>query len=129
MQKVLPIVSWLIALLLAVAVGLNWFLLPDSAAAEFGITLDGIKAYSQVRADIGGVFIGASGVLAFGLVKREPKFLFATAAIIFCAAMGRLLSLMMDGVHQDSYGPMVVELIMTTVIVLTARSFADNANS
>ena len=122
MEWVRKILLGLVIFVLGVGVGVRWLFTPEAVAAEFGISLDGIKALNQVRGDIGGVFLGMAAVVALGMLRREPRFLEAAAIGLGCVIFGRLTGVLMDGLDPSVIVAVVAEAAMVATLLWGARS-------
>ncbi len=122
MEWVRKILLGLVILVLGAGVGLRWMFVPEAVAGEFGISLDGILALNQVRGDMGGVFVGLAGIAALGMLRREPRYLEATAIAVACVIVGRLTGLVMDGFDPAVIGPVVSEGVIVAILVWGAKS-------
>lgn len=122
MEWVRKILLGLVILLLGAGVGLRWMFAPETVAGEFGISLDGITALNQVRGDMGGVFVGLAGIAALGMLRREPRYLEATAIAVACVIVGRLTGLVMDGFDPAVIGPVLSEGVIVAILVWGAKS-------
>jgi len=122
MEWVRKILLGLVIFVLGVGVGVRWLFTPEAVAAEFGISLDGIKALNQVRGDIGGVFLGMAAVVALGMLRREPRFLEAAAIGLGGVIFGRLTGVLMDGLDPSVIVAVVAEAAMVATLLWGARS-------
>jgi hypothetical protein len=115
MRLALKVGVALIGLILALVLGLRWMFTPESVAAELGIT--NTAASSTGRADLGGLFLGAGVLCALGLRPGGGRWLWAVALLIGCVALGRALSLALDGYQGQMLGFLGVEVGMVAILV------------
>lgn len=108
-----------IAALLGV-LGLRWMFAPASAAAEVGIGLGDAVALNTARGDLGGLFIAGALLCGVGLARGNAGFLEAAALVLGCVAVGRVVGVVVDGFSPAALVAIVVELVMLSVLLLTA---------
>lgn len=115
---ILKIASALLVLLL-VAVGVQWMLLPHGMMATSGITA-GPAGMSSLRGDIGGLLLSSAAMAAIGLLGGNGTWLRAAALALFAVACGRTLSLVLDGFAPAGLAAILVEVTCVVVFMLTA---------
>ncbi len=120
----MKVVVGFIGLILGVVLGLRWMFAPESMGAELGITLGDIAALSTARADLGGMFLGAGTLCALGLRSGEGRWLQAAAILIGAVAVGRALSLVVDGYAPQMLVFLIVELVMVGALLTAAGRIA-----
>ena len=120
----MKVVVGLIGLILGVVLGLRWMFAPESIGAELGITLGDIAALSTARADLGGMFVGAGTLCALGLRSGEGRWLQAAAVLIGAVAVGRALSLVVDGYAPQMLVFLIVEVVMVGALLAAAGRLA-----
>lgn len=109
-----------IALLLAL-LGFRWMFAPESIAQEQGMVLGGLHALSTGRADLGGMFVGATLLCLLGLRAGQEQLLVAVAVVIGAIAVGRTVGLVADGFDRTNAVLIVVEVLMVAVLLGAAR--------
>jgi hypothetical protein len=120
----MKVVVGFIGLILGVVLGLRWMFAPESIGAELGITLGDIAALSTARADLGGMFLGAGTLCALGLRSGEGRWLQAAAVLIGAVAVGRALSLVVDGSAPQMLVFLIVEVVMVGALLAAAGRLA-----
>ena len=73
------------------AVGLQFWAAPEQAARQFGIEAVGGAGLVNVRADLGGLFIGLGLLCAAGAWRRRRAALIAAAVVLAAVVTGRVL--------------------------------------
>ena len=101
-----------------VLMGIGFLLDPAGAGADFGIAPQGVLGLASMRADMTAFFIVAGGCLIWGGWARKGDPLLVSAALMAIALIGRIVTLLVDGPHDDFFVPMLVEGL-TVIIALT----------
>ena len=111
MVLTLKILVGIIGLYLIVIVSM-WMLVPDTIAAQFAITLNGIQGLNTGRGDIGGMFLAAGILCLLGLRNHDSAavFLYAGSILMAAIALGRLIGFVADGMVVLTVVPFLVEL-------------------
>ena len=97
MQRIITILIGLSAFVLAIGVGARFLLMPEATGAEMGLAIGSPLGGSTLRGDIGGAFVGLGLATVLGLVRQQPRYLEVVAICIAGVAVGRGLSLVIDG--------------------------------
>ncbi len=92
-------------------VGLLFWIAPEQAAIQFGLEPTQGAGLVNVRADMGGLFIGLGLLCAFGLGTRRRAALAAAAAVLAVVVVGRTLGWMVAGRVELGATELVIELI------------------
>ena len=121
MRIALNVLVGVIALLLGGGLGLRWMFDPATVAAGLGIGLENVTALSTGRADLGGFFLGAGALCLLGLRRGYRRWLEAVAVLIACIALGRAVSLVLDGFERQLGIFLLVEVVMVAVLLAAAR--------
>ena len=100
-------------------VGAGFIVNPVAAGIDFGLTGDGAKGLSTMRADMTAFFYVGGGAMIWGAWKRRGDPLLVSAALFGIAFIGRLVSYFADGPYPAWTGPMLIELV-TVVVCLAA---------
>ncbi len=120
MRIALNIGVGLTALLFAF-LGVRWMFAPESIASEQGIMLQGLPALSTARAELGGLFVGATVLCVLGLRAGHGQLLNAAAVIVGALAVGRTIGLFADGFHAGMAIVIGIEIAMVAVLLLAGR--------
>ena len=116
-SRILIAVIGLFALL---GVSQHWFSL-DAVAAERGMQPIGAIGRANLRADVGGLFLGISCLSLFAAALQDRSALMATAALLAATLMGRFVSVVIDGYSARVGPPMVIEAIVLALLCATYR--------
>ncbi len=124
MELALKVIVGLFALLF-LFMGVGFMFDPAGNAASLGVTPIGEHGLNTLRGDIGGLFIGSTGLLVLGIVQRKGEWLLAVALIMSVIALGRLVGFALDGgATQATLTAFGFEVVIAIVMVLTSRKFA-----
>jgi hypothetical protein len=101
--------------------GLNFLLMPASAAVGFGISPNGAAGLAVLRADFPALFFVGGAAMIWGAWKRNGELLLVPAAIFGIALFGRLVSVFADGTYPGFWFPMLVEAFAVLLAVIGSR--------
>lgn len=107
--------------LMFLVLGLNFLLMPGSAASGFGLAPDGTEGLAVLRADFPALFFVGGGAMIWGAWKRNGDLLLVPAAIFGIALFGRLVSVFADGTAPGFWFPMTVEAIAVVLTLIASR--------
>ena len=115
MQLMLKIVVVLITVFFA-AVGLGFMLIPATVMSrpDFSLVPDGVAGLSTARSILGGHFIAMALLCIYSLRKRANNILYGLAVVVALVALGRFISLILDGFNANALGGLVVEVLVLT---------------
>lgn len=119
LSRVLVAVIGVIALL---GVGQHWFDL-DAVAAERGMQAIGDIGRANLRADVGGLFLGISGLALFAAVRQHQGAILAAAVLLTATLIGRFVSVAIDGYSAAVAPPMIVEAILIAILLFVYRAW------
>lgn len=117
--RILVAVIGVIALL---GVGQHWFDL-DAVAAERGMQAIGDVGRANLRADVGGLFLGISGLALFAAVRQHQGAILAATVLLGATLIGRFVSIAIDGYSAAVAPPMVVEAILIAILLFVYRAW------
>lgn len=124
MELALKVIVGLFALLF-LFMGVGFMFDPGGNAASLALTPLGEHGLNTIRGDLGGLFIGATLLLALGILQRKGEWLLAVALIMSAIALGRLVGFVLDGgATQATLVAFGFEVVIAIVMVLTSRKFA-----
>jgi len=107
--------------------GIGFLINPISSAADFGLAPQGTLGLASIRADMTAFFMVAGGCLIWGAWARKGDPLLVTAALMAFALLGRIVTLMANGPHDDWWVPMVVEAITLVLALMGSRVLPHTA--
>lgn len=117
--RILVAVIGVIALL---GVGQHWFDL-DAVAAERGMQAIGDVGRANLRADVGGLFLGISGLALFAAVRQHQGAILAATVLLGATLIGRFVSIAIDGYSPAVAPPMIVEAILIAILLFVYRAW------
>lgn len=119
LSRILVAIIGLIALL---GVGQHWFDL-DAVAAERGMQAIGDIGRANVRADVGGLFLGISALTLFAAIRQHQGAILAAALLLVATLFGRFVSIAIDGYSAPVAPPMIVEAILIAILLFIYRAW------
>lgn len=121
METTMQIIAGVLAVPLA-ALGLRSLLMPTNMADAVGLSAPGVPGLSEIRSVLGGLLAGSSALIVFGLATDDTTWFLAVAVLMAVAIVGRLLGLAIDGVESSVIPPLVIEIVVAVVMVVTAAT-------
>ena len=112
----------LIGLFALLGVGQHWFSL-DVVAAERGMHAVGDIGRANLRADVGGLFLGVSCLTLFAAARQNQSALLAAVLLLTATLFGRFVSVIIDGYSAPVAPPMIVEAIVIAILLLAHRAW------
>jgi hypothetical protein len=107
--------------LLFLVLGLQFLLMPASAAASFALAADGAAGLAVLRADFPALFFVGGGAMIWGAWKRNGDLLLIPAALFGIALLGRCVSAVADGTAPGFWWPMLVEAVAVLLTLAASR--------
>ncbi len=104
------------------AVGLEFWMVPEQAAQQFGIEAIRGVGIMNVRADLGGLFIGIGLLAAAGAWTRRRAGLVAAALILGAIIVGRTAGWFIDGEMEIGATELIIELLALVSLILLVKS-------
>lgn len=92
-------------------------LAPRVLGTRFAVDIEAIVGLSTLRGVLGGLLVGSGVMMLIGLRRRETAWFRATAVVVAAAALGRLLSLVLDGPTPATLLPFCVEMSAVTLML------------
>ena len=120
MKLALNILIGLIGLFCAVAWGTLIFM-PEMAKESFLLTPDGAGGLSNIRSDIGTLFFSSAVGCLLGLRAMGRHWLLIPAVVMSGAALGRVISIAVEGASATSTNGLVIEVIFVLVLAYAYR--------
>ena len=119
LSRILVAIIGLIALL---GVGQHWFDL-DAVAVERGMQAIGDIGRANIRADVGGLFLGISALTLFAAIRQHQGAILAAALLLVATLFGRFVSIAIDGYSAPVAPPMMVEAILIAILLFVYRAW------
>ena len=112
----------IIGLIALLGVGQHWFDL-DAVAAERGMQAIGDIGRANIRADVGGLFLGISALTLFAAIRQHQEAILAAALLLVATLFGRFVSIAIDGYSAPVAPPMIVEAILIAILLFVYRAW------
>jgi hypothetical protein len=95
----------------------HWFKV-DALVTERGIQAVGDIGRANIRADVGGLFIGIGLFAIIAAAKQNKTWLLAATLLTGSALMGRFVSVAIDGYSPRVGPPMVIEAVVVAIYLV-----------
>lgn len=105
----------LIGLLSVLSALPHWFRV-EGLAAERGVQALGLIGRANVRADMGGIFLGIGVFALIASYKRSQTWLLAAILLPALALLGRFVSIGLDGYESRLLQPIIVEAVVLALL-------------
>ena len=123
--KLLRLLTLLTGLLFTLT-GVQWWVMPDAVAPQFGLTLDtGLGLSSQIG-DMSAFFLLLGFCAFMALVTRRGVWYTPAIVLLVLTAIGRIIAWVVHGAAFAT-DQIALELIVAVVYWLAARSLATNS--
>lgn len=107
-----------------IAIGLGFLLTPAKLGGQFFLSPIGQQGLATLRADFPGFFITGGVCALVGALQKDRRALLVPMLLLAIALTGRCVSLLLDGIPQTAFAPMLVEAVMIIVLALARRTMA-----
>ena len=123
MQLILKLVAISVVIMFFL-LGLGAYINPTMILNQdaFSWSPNGIAGLSGIRSVIGGHFLGLAMVAIYAFMKSKYKLFYIIALSEFLIAMGRIVSLGLDGYDSRVLVPLGVEIYMACAMFFAAKS-------
>ena len=123
--KLLRLLTLLTGLLFTLT-GVQWWVMPDAVAPQFGLTLDtGLGLSSQIG-DMSAFFLLLGFCAFMALVTRRGVWYTPAIVLLVLTATGRIIAWVVHGAAFAT-DQIALELLVAVVYWLAARSLATNS--
>lgn len=123
--KLLRLLTLLTGLLFTLT-GLQWWVMPDAVAPQFGLTLDtGLGLSSQIG-DMSAFFLLLGFCAFMALVTRRGVWYTPAIALLVLTAIGRIIAWVVHGAAFAT-DQIALELLVAVIYWLAARSLTTNS--
>lgn len=112
----------LIGLFALLGVSQHWFDL-EAVHIQRGMLAIGDIGKANLRADVGGLFLGIAMLTIFAAARQNRSALLAAAALLSATLLGRFVSVAIDGFGARVGPPMVIEAILIGVLLIVYRAW------
>lgn len=118
MNMILRLLVALIGAIALLGVAQHWFSL-DSVFAERGMQAVGDIGRANLRADVGGLFLGISALTLFATIRQHRGALIAAMVLLSATLVGRFVSIAIDGFSAPVASPIIVEAVLIAILGVT----------
>lgn len=123
--KLLRLLTLLTGLLFTLT-GVQWWVMPDAVAPQFGLTLDtGLGLSSQIG-DMSAFFLLLGFCAFMALVTRRGVWYTPAIVLLVLTAIGRIIAWVVHGAAFAT-DQIALELLVDVIYWLAARSLATNS--
>ena len=123
--KLLRLLTLLTGLLFTLT-GVQWWVMPDAVAPQFGLTLDtGLGLSSQIG-DMSAFFLLLGFCAFMALVSRRGVWYTPAIVLLVLTAIGRIIAWVVHGAAFAT-DQIALELLVAVIYWLAARSLATNS--
>ncbi|MEK9807637.1 MAG: hypothetical protein VW757_06210 [Halieaceae bacterium] len=123
--KLLRLLTLLTGLLFTLT-GVQWWVMPDAVAPQFGLTLDtGLGLSSQIG-DMSAFFLLLGFCAFMALVTRRGVWYTPAIVLLVLTAIGRIIAWVVHGAAFAT-DQIALELLVAVIYWLAARSLATNS--
>lgn len=112
-----------LAAVLFAGIGIGFWVVPVEIAARFGFEATGGAGLANVRADLGGLFLGLAVLCGLGAWFGRRSALLAAAALLAAIVAGRILAWIVDGEAGIDMTQLAIELVALAALVSYSRAF------
>ena len=123
--KLLRLLTLLTGLLFTLT-GVQWWVMPDAVAPQFGLTLDTCLGLSSQIGDMSAFFLLLGFCAFMALVTRRGVWYTPAIVLLVLTAIGRIIAWVVHGAAFAT-DQIALELLVAVVYWLAARSLATNS--
>src|SRR5262245_29722181 len=104
------------------AVGLQFWFAPQQAAQQFGLAAIHSVGNINLRADLGGLFIGLGLLCAIGAWTMKRAALVSAAALLGAVLVGRIVGWVVDGQADIGARELAIELVAMAALLVLSKT-------
>lgn len=101
------------------ALGARSMFMPANMGAAVGLAPEGIPGLSEIRSVLGGLFFATVTMIIAGIATDDTAWFLAAGSVMAAAAIGRLVSLAVDGLDKAVVPPLVIEVVIGVALLVT----------
>lgn len=124
MQLALRLLVGLVGIFNAL-IGLGFLFLPGKMTIEFALSPVGTQGMATLRADFPAFFLTGALFALIGALRAQRGPLLVPISLLGFALLGRIVSMLLDGVGPATFQPMIVEACMIGLLALGYRYFRN----
>lgn len=122
MTLVTRILVAIIGIFALMGVGQHWFDL-DAVHTQRGMLAIGDIGKANLRADVGGLFLGIAILTIFASIRQNRFAVLAAATLLSATLLGRFVSVAIDGFGARVGPPMAVEAVVIVILLVAYRAW------
>ncbi len=122
MTLITRILVAIIGVFALMGVGQHWFDL-DAVHMQRGMLAVGDIGKANLRADVGGLFLGIAILTIFAAIRQNRFAVLAAATLLSATLLGRFVSVAIDGYGTRVGPPMVVEAVVIVILLVAYRAW------
>lgn len=100
----------------------HWFSF-DAVFTERGMQAIGDIGKANLRADVGGLFLGIALFTLYAAIWQNRGALIAAAVLLSATLLGRFVSIALDGYSAPVFPPIIVEAVVLGILAATYRAW------
>lgn len=112
------------ATLMLTGLGVMSMFAPRKMIGNFAIEPIGVPGLSTIRSVIGGLFLSCVVILAHELITGETMGFVVVSLILGAVAIGRVVSIIADGLQKEVVPPLIVEIVIIAVLMSAHSNLA-----
>ncbi len=120
MKIIAKILAGLVALVMTIT-GIFFLLKPEMAAQSAGLSIENTFGFSSIRGLIGGTMLMTAGFAFYAIFMNRKELLNTTGMIALAWTLGRVISIMFDGMLESSVNGILLSFGMFVFIVISFR--------
>jgi hypothetical protein len=118
-----------LAALAFLAAGLEFWIVPEQAAQQFGLEAIRGQGLVNVRADLGGLFIGLALLCGAGAWTKRRAGLIAASVVLAAVVVGRTVGFVVAGGAEIGVRELAIELGALLGLILLAKALGGTRPS
>jgi len=122
MTLVSRILVAIIGVFALLGVSQHWFDL-DAVHTQRGMLAVGDIGKANLRADVGGLFLGIAILTIFAAVRQNRSAILAAATLLSATLLGRFVSVAIDGYGARTGPPMIIEAVVIVILLVAYRAW------
>lgn len=109
------------------ALGLLFMFNPAATLDRLQLAPQGLDGWANIRSVNGGLFIGMGMLLVHGVLKSERMLIRVVGILLGIIALGRIVSLVLDGFAGHLIAPILVEIVLVAICFFAASQYEGDA--
>ncbi len=127
MEKILKILLVIAGILMA-ALGLRFMFTPTAMEADFGIIANRLDGLGNLRADLGGMFLGFSFFTIMAARRGKESWIVVPTIFMALILFGRILHIAIDGMSDFALRSTIVEIVLLAIFLWAGKVLKPQMN-